>query len=215
MGSGFFHRLGPSVLVAAGLGLAACNAVYTDVKTAPEASVSSLGGEGIVFLSMAVKDEGLINYDGFDLWYRNTETKKVGSIKLYTGIVAGGVKVLAFEDGNGKGDLKSLTLPAGSYEFHNYWVSTSTSSWRALEDFSIPFTVTAGKATYLGEVRMLRRFEKILLIKTHAGGRFEIRDMSARDVPLFRAEFKDVDPAAIVISPMRSGTVPADLVTFH
>lgn len=202
-------------ITAAVLLLAACNAVYTDVKTAPEANVGSLGGEGIVFLSMVVKDEGLINYDGFNLSYRNVDTKKVGSLSLYSGMVATNVKVLAFEDGKGKGDVRSLTLPAGNYEFYNYFVNTGVSEWRAMQDFSIPFTVAAGKAVYLGEVRMLRRFEKILGLKAHAGGRFEIRDMSARDVPLFQSRFKDVDPAAIVISPMRSGTVPADLVTFN
>jgi hypothetical protein len=220
VGFGFLRAARLACLAVAIFGLTACNAIYTDVKTTPEASVGGLSEDGIVFLSMVEKEAGRFNYNGFTFTYRNAAAKKVGFLRLNTGLLGGKSQVFTFAEVSGKGDLKSLTLPAGSYEMVNFSMVVSSpygyTSWSAPQDFSIPFTVTPGKATYLGEIRMLpRKAKNIFGINIQAGGTFEIRDMSTRDVPLFQARFKDVDPAAIVISPMRSGTAPADLVTFY
>jgi hypothetical protein len=71
VGFGFLRAARLACLAVAIFGLTACNAIYTDVKTTPEASVGGLSEDGIVFLSMVEKEAGRFNYNGFTFTYRN------------------------------------------------------------------------------------------------------------------------------------------------
>ena len=116
--------------------------------------------------------------------------------------------------------MKSYTLPAGEYEFFNFSIVLGSpggySAWNAEDDFSIPFSVYAGRATYLGEIRLIPlRAKNIFGITIAGGGTFEIVNNADRDVPIFQQEFSGIDPSLIDVRPLRQGNVPADLIAFR
>ena len=209
------------VVLAAVLALAACKSVYTDVKTAPEASAGELGqGEGIVFASLVEKNDRRVRYNGFRFTYRNLATGKIGWFTLNSGMLGDKTTSFSVPGGTGTGVVKSYTLPAGAYAFTNFSLVLGSvggySSWSAEEDFSIPFTVVAGRAAYLGEIRLIPlRAKNVFGIKIPAGGTFEIVDNAGQDVALFRQQFPRIDPSLIDIRPLRSGNAPAELIAFR
>ncbi len=113
-----------------------------------------------------------------------------------------------------------MTLPAGKYRFYTFSILRGTgvgySVWEPREDFSIPFTVTAGKAAYLGEIRMVPHLGRnIFGIPMPAGGNFNFVSNQQRDIALFREKFPGIDPATIVTRPIRSGDAPPELISFR
>lgn len=91
-----------------------------------------------------------------------------------------------------KGSVFILDLPAGQYEFYDvqfyYNNGTYSNSYSAREEFSIPFSVEANRAAYLGSFVAHGVWGKnIFFISIPAGGYFKISDQFERDKGLVAA----------------------------
>lgn len=99
-----------------------------------------------------------------------------------------------FDSEEGAGTVFALPLPPGKYEFYKYYMfqsgGTAQIVWKPHEEFSIPFEIQAGRATYIGEVRAVNLFEKNMFgIKLSDGARFEVKDAYERDAPILATKF--------------------------
>jgi hypothetical protein len=64
-----------------------------------------------------------------------------------------------FEVPMGEGRLFVVPLPEGRYEFHQYEaLMLNVVISQAREEFSIPFEIRPGRATYVGEIRAVKRY---------------------------------------------------------
>ena len=82
-------------------------------------------------------------------------------------------------------------LPPGQYEIYNYGIDgtnfVSTIHWQSRTNFSIPFTIEAGKATYIGNFARGCWCKRSTAVADFLGY-FTISDKSARDIPIARAK---------------------------
>lgn len=90
-----------------------------------------------------------------------------------------------------------VPLPAGDYEFHQYEFFRNSNmhrpdgavsvTWKAKKEFSYPFSVEAGKATYVGDFCADAITTKNFLgLVRFQGGKWAVTDQRARDLPLLR-----------------------------
>ncbi len=94
-----------------------------------------------------------------------------------------------YEVPDGVGYLQATVVPAGDYEVWFRNIVCGTVTYYA-HDFRVPFTVAAGKANYLGEVRYLHRFDKSPLGSARfAGAMILVGDEFERDMPLFAERY--------------------------
>lgn len=94
----------------------------------------------------------------------------------------------------GTGVVFAIALPAGKYEFYQYYLAqlrgNINAKWEAAEDFSIPFDITSGRATYIGEVRAVNLYGRSMLgIRLAAGVRWEVHDSFAHDEPILKKKY--------------------------
>ena len=94
-----------------------------------------------------------------------------------------------YKERDREGSVFSLALEPGDYEFMDvrffYNTGTVQTTHRAEEEFSLPFSLEAGKVYYLGEFLAYGRYgENFLGFTVPAGGYFEHRMNSERDLPL-------------------------------
>jgi len=93
-----------------------------------------------------------------------------------------------FEYGSAKGSLFVARLPPGNYEisnvrfFLNNGLSTVTFSSR--KDFSVPFSVKRGMATYLGEFLTYEVKGNAFGMSVPAGGYFVVSNKLERDLAI-------------------------------
>lgn len=103
-----------------------------------------------------------------------------------------------FSFDEGSGTVFAIALPAGKYEFYQYYLLQNSgnvsSTFEARNEFSIPFEIRPGRATYIGEVRAVNRFERNLLgFRIAAGVRWRVHDAFTRDEPILKAKFPVLD----------------------
>lgn len=117
-----------------------------------------------------------------------------------------------------------VALPPGEYEifrvnfFENNGYTTAT--YQNEKNFSLPFTIEAGREVYLGEALAASIPGKNLLGMTMAVGyRFDFTDQRERDFPVIQARFPEFDsgktrtyiPArAIILDPPNLVVVPIE-----
>ena len=106
-----------------------------------------------------------------------------------------------FSDPNEAGMVLLKSLPPGSWEVCSYTATntlgnifvpqgTALSDMFTPRDFSIPFTISQGRATYIGDFKAVGTTTKSLLgLTVPAGPRWIISNQSARDIPI--AQKKD------------------------
>lgn len=99
-----------------------------------------------------------------------------------------------FESEEGAGTVFALPLPPAKYEFYKYYMfqsgGTAQITYKPHQEFSIPFEIRPGRATYIGEVRAVNLFEKSMFgIKLSDGARFEAMDAYERDAPILATKF--------------------------
>jgi hypothetical protein len=80
-----------------------------------------------------------------------------------------------------KGRLVVIELPEGHYEFYDMVTALARSG----VFFSIPFSITSGKVTYLGNVQVTFKGFKYTV---------QVQDMSSRDVPLLLQRYPRLGP---------------------
>ena len=102
----------------------------------------------------------------------------------------------------GTGTVFAISLPEGKYEFYQYFLHQNSgniqATYQATSEFSIPFEVRAGRATYVGEVRAVNLFAKNMFgIKLADGARWEMHDAFARDEPILKTRFPVLEGLAV------------------
>lgn len=94
-----------------------------------------------------------------------------------------------FDDQTENGLVHVLDLPPGEYEIYNFDIIQDNQAGRKLfksaADFSIPFRIVSGSATYLGDFTAIGIVAKDVFGATiSAGAYFSLADRQARDVPI-------------------------------
>jgi hypothetical protein len=129
------------------------------------------------------------------VYFRKVGGKKAGSI---------GISVLPFlpltfdfEGPDSCGSLFVASLPAGDYEFYDFFVQQTVLGGAISSGpnayFSTPFKVVAGKVCYLGELKAFRvAGPRALGMPGQDSIRFELSDQAKRDIPLLKRKYPDV-----------------------
>ncbi|GKX34557.1 MAG: hypothetical protein MnENMB40S_21750 [Rhizobiaceae bacterium MnEN-MB40S] len=174
--------------------------------------------EGFVFMSLVQGQHWNVNAI-YSFYFRNEADGGIGKI-TYTPGLLGNEKTIRNKAANEKGTVKSYTLPAGQYHFYKFSIIQGQyggyRDWEPREEFSIPFTVRPGRATYIGEITMSPVIGRSLFgLPVLAGGVFTISSNPGRDIPLFTEKFPKINPQIIVQDPMRSGDAPPEIVRFR
>jgi hypothetical protein len=72
-----------------------------------------------------------------------------------------------------KGGTYTLDLPAGEYRIVGWFIRRGSTDTRSAEPFEVPFSVEAGKISYLGNLHLDQHWENVTL-----------RDRASRDMPI-------------------------------
>lgn len=107
------------------------------------------------------------------------------------------------------GAVRALQLPAGAYRLANFRIKevVANRQWKARQDFSIPFTVTANEVTYLGEFLGTGVLGPSFLgVRAIEKPYFLVSDQRARDMPIAEKEQPEVRGLPVrSVAPLRSG----------
>lgn len=107
--------------------------------------------------------------------------------------------------GHENGQVTTVHLRPGRYEVYSYEIyipvyDGSPLVWGPSKDFSIPFVIRPGEATYIGDFAYVRFKDEVMpgIVLTAAGG-FVVTDKHERDVPIARQQDPNL-PQAVGIS---------------
>lgn len=102
----------------------------------------------------------------------------------------------------GKGEVIVKDLAPGDWEI--YWFRLETHGypirvrWTPRQEFSIPFKIRPGRATYIGSYQPVGHMYKNMLgIMSVGGGSFVVSDQSARDIPIAKTIRPDLGPVDV------------------
>jgi hypothetical protein len=104
----------------------------------------------------------------------------------------------------GTGIVEVRKLPPGDYEIYNFLIDQleglTAENWRSREDFSLPFHITSGTTTYIGNFALAGLTGKNLFGRAvPAGGEWIVTNQSARDLAIARAKDPALPPARIAV----------------
>jgi len=92
------------------------------------------------------------------------------------------------DDLKAKGGTFAIEVPAGEYKLAKWFIRQGYIIYKAEQTIGIPFTVEAGKVTYLGNIHF------------QESGEVSLRDRSSRDIPTLKARFSAVKAADVGLS---------------
>jgi len=186
---------------------------FTNANTAADIMRRNLDAdEGIVFASL-VQQDARVSYNIIRFRFRNVDTGKTGALSIAPGLPGTSTRTIGDD---ARGNIESVTLPAGKYEFYNFLLVEGRSRWTADEDFSILFKVYGERAVYLGEIRLVPSVGRAYLgLPKAEGGHFVISSNRERDISLFRHLYPNLNKSDIVAIPIRGGDAPPNIVTFR
>jgi hypothetical protein len=98
-----------------------------------------------------------------------------------------------FAASGGKGTVFTKDISAGDWVVYLVQVEQHTIHLRPTKEFAIPFTLRAGRATYIGS------FTPVVNSNGDDGPRFVVTDQSARDLPIARAHKPDLGPVDVSV----------------
>ena len=122
---------------------------------------------------------------------------------------------LDIEDDKEEGIVDVRRLPPGDYEIFNVQAHINAGTrqirWESKSDFSIPFEITAGRATYIGEMMVvgLKGDKGFLGLRSPEGAVFVLTDKSTRDIPIAKAKEPRIGEVAIKLVDPNSLANPA------
>lgn len=173
-------------------------------------------GGVLIFSSGSIGEES-----GFKLFYR-----KVGAPSGYRGFGGDGsiyydtrslfISRSADFKGHEEGQVTTVRLEPGNYEVYNYQIYAAggagmTLTWGPSHgDFSIPFAIETGKATYIGDFAGIRLTAKDWLgAKVTNGGLIVVKDEQARDIPIAQKQMPDLPPVTVSVTDVSKLGEPA------
>lgn len=134
----------------------------------------------------------------YNLLYRGTEPATEGSVGDMAAIPNGGSTWDAadahdYTVGDGLGFVSATVLPAGRYEIYFYNMQCGNRIFYS-DEFSIPFELRPGEASYSGEVRFNHRFgQNVFGMTMNFGADLQLIDGSERDIAITKREYPFVD----------------------
>lgn len=138
---------------------------------------------GVIFGSIGMGRDSLVRLH--KLKYRLVGTKDTGNFAYFIGQPA------EFKEGEAKGRSFAVRLPPGNYELFNFefgYHAFGEVTRFAHDDFSIPFSVSRGGTTYLGEFLSYNVLgdKNLLGSRPFIGFYFVVADKSVRDLALLQ-----------------------------
>lgn len=199
---GVWRRLSLATLATILLALSGCAGAHGPErwKSLPEDQ------RAVIFGTISAYESG-IALSTSRLYFRNIDTGETGSISAEPGNdVTGNPDI--YERNKEIGWVFELTVPPGRYEFYGYFAVRNfaqfgSTQYRSKQDFSVPFTIMAGKTHYLGEYRAQAFIGRnVFGISMADGGYFLLIDSQERDTALLAKKRKaPIDEPVVNIVP--------------
>jgi hypothetical protein len=106
------------------------------------------------------------------------------------------------------GVVRAIELPAGAWRLASFRLESSITNrrWSPRQEFSVPFTVSAGEVTYLGEFLATGTYGKPFLgFRAVEKPYFLVSDQRARDLPIAVQETPGIGGLPVrSVAPLRS-----------
>jgi len=188
-----------ALLVAGLLALAGCAGTqHYGASVAQELAVESASSAGMLLASLGF---GAPNaYVDLQFHFRRKSDGKTGSLRISPAAAAPPVKTEIRGEGGRPVQVFAVPLPPGDYEFFTYLGYApgggDTNYARPRVDFSIPYTITAGRTTYVGEYIVDSRPQMRSTGRLVAEARFVVADKLDRDLAVARNAGRPVGTAA-------------------
>jgi len=157
-----------------------------DENTSPLSGKYSGSDAGYLVMTLAARSD--TSYTAYDMAFRTKDGSARGSVWWGQTNMFDRRK-LDIDDGQEKAIVDVRRLPPGDYEIVNFDVDlvggVARSTWRSKKDFSIPFTIAPGRATYVGEFLAVRINGKNFFGMTVPNGAyFVLADKAEREIAL-------------------------------
>jgi hypothetical protein len=164
------------------------------------------------------RDTGWPSYSDQILYFRNSSSGEKQEIKLQIQSSLFHQKSPEeFSTSDCVGTIFVVPLSVGKYEIYNYRLmkaaGTTQLTWKAKEDYSIPFDIDADAVSYLGEFCLqARRGKNILGLPALDGGVWKVTDQSIRDLDIINKKLPElVGKSVINAVPKSRESVPANV----
>jgi len=138
----------------------------------------------------------------YSMRYRSVDDREPRIFGNLSAIPSGGARWKPsdprdYEVDKGLGFVNAIVLPAGKYEVWNYSTYCGVISY-GMDGISVPFEVTAGQASYLGEIQYRHEFNESLGIGGFDGSSVRVVDKMERDLPLLLERYSFLSDYEIV-----------------
>lgn len=185
-------------VAAAALALAGCAATeHYGANVSKSLAAESGAGTGLLLGSLGFGTPNA--YLDLQFHFRRKSDREAGSIRIRPGATQPGAIEVKGEDGRPVTAF-AIPLPPGEYEFFTYLGyapgSGDTSYSRPKVDFSIPFSIAAGRTTYVGEYIVESRPLMRSTGRLVAEAKFVVADRLERDLAAARDAGRPVGAAA-------------------
>jgi hypothetical protein len=188
-----------ALLVAGFLSLAGCAGTeHFGATVSQDLAAESASSAGLLLGSLGF---GVPNaYTDLEFHFRRRSDGKSGSVRIPPRPAAQPASTAIKGDGGRAVQVFAVPLPPGDYEFFTYLGyapgSGDTNHARPKVDFSIPFTIAAGRTTYVGEYIVDSRPQMRSTGRMVAEARFVVSDRLERDLAVARDAGRPVGTAA-------------------
>jgi hypothetical protein len=178
-----------ALLVAGFVALAGCAGTeHFGASVSQDLVAESGSSAGLLLGSMGF---GVPNaYTDLEFYFRRKSDGKSGSLRIPPKSAAQASKIEIKGEGGRALQVFAVPLPPGDYEFFTYLGyapgSGDTNYARPRIDFSIPFTIAAGRTTYVGEYVVDSRPQMRSTGRLVAEARFVVADKLERDLAAAR-----------------------------
>jgi hypothetical protein len=156
------------------------------------------------YLIGSIGSTELPGYGSYEIEFRSKDKKILGHIILNArGTAKDPLTQLDWNVSNWKGIAFDVALPPGEYEFSGMHLGCSQCPFQRTSTFSVPFRINSNESLYVGEIKCHVALTPLGPKSDRyvpSGGYLSITDESARDIPVIRMKFRDLEPL-----PMRIG----------
>jgi hypothetical protein len=166
---------------------------------------------GVLVASLGAKTSTV--YDSYSLFYRKKNRSPDGDGTIWWGqanMLEG--RKLDIDNGSETGIVDVRSLPPGEYEIFNFRVfyngGTVQKSFSSKQDFSIPFSIQPGRATYIGEfIAVGVQGQNIFGFSIPDGAYFTVSERGERDIAIARQKHPSLgEVQSTVVDPKRVGS---------
>jgi hypothetical protein len=167
-----------------------CTAAHADAAAKPRqvtaTQIERMPKDHGVLFGTYTRLSPSVRFGSESVFFRRVGTRKKHRIGV--GTLPFGRLTFDFEEPREVGSLFSFVLPAGDYEIVHFEATQESLAGpithASLRPISVPFRIEAGKANYLGSIRIARN-SGTFRIATHGGVSFRMSHRLERDTHLF------------------------------